>query len=305
MESTVAVGTTERLAELFAEKTGLEPGKDFWFAHCPERVLPGQIVREMDTNHRLAGGITPESTELTVEFLKTVFNPELINPTNSKVSETAKLAENAFRDTNIAYANELAKICTTFSIDVSEVIRLANLHPRVDILNPGLGVGGYCLPKDGWILVQSARDLAGGADLIPTARAVNDSMPKHTLQRILSAIIDSDLSSPRVALLGLSFKPNVSDMRNSPTIDLLHLLKKANVDTVVYDPLVETDVESERALSIDEVVQNCDILVLCVNHKIIMDELTGVDLSEKVFVDPGNNMRKLRNKARHYVGLSS
>ncbi len=305
VESTVAVGTTERLAELFAEKTGLEPGKDFWFAHCPERVLPGQIVKEMDTNHRLAGGITPESTELTVEFLKTVFNPELINPTNSKVSETAKLAENAFRDTNIAYANELAKLCTTFSIDVSEVIRLANLHPRVDILNPGLGVGGYCLPKDGWILVQSARDLAGDADLIPTARAVNDSMPKHTLQRILSAIIDSDLSSPRVALLGLSFKPNVSDMRNSPTVALLHLLKMANVDTVVYDPLVETDVESERALSIDEVAKSCDILVLCVNHKIIMDELTGMDLSEKVFVDPGNNMRKLRNKTRHYVGLSS
>ncbi|TFH03936.1 MAG: nucleotide sugar dehydrogenase, partial [Candidatus Thorarchaeota archaeon] len=177
IESTVPVGTTERLAQLYAKESGLKPDSDFWFAHCPERVLPGKVVEEMDTNHRLAGGTSEASAELAVAFLAQVFKAELVHSTSASISEAAKLAENAFRDTNIAYANELAKLCTAMEIDVSEVIKLANLHPRVEILSPGLGVGGYCLPKDGWILVESARQKGGSAELIPAARHVNDSMP--------------------------------------------------------------------------------------------------------------------------------
>ena len=136
-ESTVPVGTTKSLFELFSKESRM---KEFWFAHCPERVLPGKVVEEMDTNHRLAGGTNEEATTLAVAFLQSVFKPELIHPTTSGVSEAAKLAENAFRDVNISYANELARLCTALSIDVFEVIKLANLHPRVSILNPGIGV---------------------------------------------------------------------------------------------------------------------------------------------------------------------
>jgi UDP-N-acetyl-D-mannosaminuronic acid dehydrogenase len=157
---------------------------DVWFAHCPERVLLGNIVHEMETNHRLVRGISSASTQLASKFLSTIFRPELIHPKTSRISEAAKLAENTFRDINIAYANGLAKVYTIMSVDVHEVIRLANLHPRVNILNLGIGVGGYCLPKDGWILLDSIIDDEDLAELIPTARRANDSMPRHSFERI-------------------------------------------------------------------------------------------------------------------------
>ncbi|MFX1485186.1 MAG: nucleotide sugar dehydrogenase, partial [Promethearchaeota archaeon] len=199
-ESTVPVGTTQFLFELFSRVSELD-NKEFWFAHCPERVLPGKVVEEMDTNHRLAGGTNEEATTLAMAFLQSVFRPELIHPTSSGISEAAKLAENAFRDVNISYANELAKLCTHMSIDVSEVIKLANLHPRVSILTPGLGVGGYCLPKDGWILVESARAKGGDAELIPAARSVNDSMPVHVAKRIHDEVLTRKVKAT-VGLLG-------------------------------------------------------------------------------------------------------
>ena len=236
-ESTVPVGTTQSLLELFVKESRSD-GKEIWFAHCPERVLPGKVVEEMDTNHRLAGGTSEEATSLAVAFLQSVFKPELIHPTSSGVSEAAKLAENAFRDVNIGYANELAKLCTRMSIDVSEVIKLANLHPRVSILNPGLGVGGYCLPKDGWILVESAKAKGGKAELIPAARHVNDSMPAHVAERIKNEVLTRK-ARVSVGLLGLAFKENVSDTRNSPTVGLLKSLKSNEIDVIVYDTLVE------------------------------------------------------------------
>jgi UDP-N-acetyl-D-mannosaminuronic acid dehydrogenase len=303
VESTVPVGTTERLSSLFAETSRRTPDEAFWFAHCPERVHPGQVVHEMDTNHRLAGGVSELSTSLAVAFLKTVFNPELIHPTSARVSETAKLAENAFRDTGIAYANELAKLCASLSIDVREVIELANLHPRVDILNPGLGVGGYCLPKDGWILVESVRQFNGEGVFIPAARQVNDSMPAHVSKRIRDIVLDLSLKST-VGILGVSFKPNVSDTRNSPSLKLINLLWSTGMEVIVYDPLVEQKVGDRKVDSIDEILQSCDIVVLGAAHEVLLEELQGKDLSNIVFVDPPGAVSNLKDHVRKYVGLS-
>jgi len=304
VESTVPVGTTERLAQLFAKESGLKPDTDFWVAHCPERVLPGKVVEEMDTNHRLAGGISEASTELAVVFLSQIFKADLVHPTSSaSVSEAAKLSENAYRDTNIAYANELAKLCTTLAIDVSEVIKLANLHPRVDILNPGLGVGGYCFPKDGWILVESAREKGGSAELIPAARHVNDSMPGHVAKRIGEEVLDCT-GKATVGLLGLAYKENVSDTRNSPTVELLQVLTSTDVDVIVYDPLVDESFGAKQVDSMEDLLEISDIVVLCVGHDEILKELETRDLAEKVFVDPRNLLPKMRSKVKKYVGLS-
>jgi len=303
VESTVPVGTTERLAELFAEESDFTPDSDFWFAHCPERVLPGKVVEEMDTNHRLAGGASESSTELAVALLTQVFKTELVHPTSASVSEAAKLAENAFRDTNIAYANELAKLCTTMEIDVSEVIKLANLHPRVEILNPGLGVGGYCLPKDGWILVESARERGGSAELIPAARHVNDSMPWHVSKRIREEVLDYDKEAT-VGLLGISFKENVSDTRNSPSVELLQALTSTDVSVIVYDPLVDEGFGAKQADTLAGLLGVSDIVVLCVGHNLIVKELEEQDLREKVFVDPRSLMPEMKGKVKKYVGLS-
>jgi UDP-N-acetyl-D-mannosaminuronic acid dehydrogenase len=303
VESTVPVGTTERLSNLFNETSGKTPDENFWFSHCPERVLPGHIVQEMDTNHRLAGGVSELSTDLAVAFLKTVFNPELIHPTKACVSEAAKLAENAFRDVGIAYANELSKLCTALSIDVREVIDLANLHPRVDILNPSLGVGGYCLPKDGWILVESVRPFNGEGVLIPAARQVNDSMPAHVSKRIRDIVLDLSLKST-VGVLGVSYKPNVSDTRNSPSMELINLLWSTGIEVIVYDPLVEQKVGDRKVESIDEILQSCDIVVLGAAHDVLLKELQDKDLSKKVFVDPPGVAQNLKTRVRKYMGLS-
>ncbi|MFW9890453.1 MAG: nucleotide sugar dehydrogenase [Candidatus Thorarchaeota archaeon] len=303
VESTVPVGTTETLSSLFAEASGKAPDEEFWFAHCPERVLPGHIVQEMDTNHRLAGGVSELSTSLAVAFLKTVFRPDLIHPTNARVSETAKLAENAFRDVEIAYANELARLCTVLSIDVREVIKLANLHPRVNILNPSLGVGGYCLPKDGWILVESARPFDSEGVLIPAARQVNDSMPAHVSKRIRELVLDLSLKST-VGILGVSFKPNVSDTRNSPSLELINLLWSTGIEVAVYDPLIEHKVGDRDVDSIDEILQSCDIVVLGAAHDLLLKELEEKDLSGIVFVDPSGVAQEFKNRVRKYVGLS-
>jgi len=303
IESTIPVGATEHLAQLFARECDFKLDTDFWFAHCPERVLPGKVVEEMNTIHRLVGGISIESTELATTFLSQIYGAELVHPTSSSVSEATKLAENAYRDVNIAYANELAKLCTAMSIDVTEVIKLANLHPRVDILSPGLGVGGYCIPKDGRILVESAREKGGIAELIPAARHVNDSMPLHVSKRIREEILNHT-NEGTVGLLGLAFKENVSDIRSSPTIELLRALTSTDVSVIVYDPLVNESFGAKQADSMVELLNNSDIVVLCVGHDQIIKELEAQNLTEKIFVDPRNLMPQMKSKVKRYVGLS-
>ncbi len=304
IESTVPVGTTERLATLFAEESRLKLGNDFWFAHCPERVLPGKVVAELETNHRLAGGVTSQSTKLATAFLSSVFNAELVHPTSARVSEAAKLAENSYRDVNVAFANELARICAELGIDVTEVIQLANLHPRVDILRPGIGVGGYCLPKDGWLLVQSIKDGTFVPRLITAARSVNDEMPAYVFSRVQELDLEALSLKPIVGLLGLSFKPNVSDTRNSPSVQLVHILLAAGMEVIVFDPYVERDYGAKRAESLDELLDACEVVILGVGHDMLVRDLVEKDLSQKVFIDPNNSMPDLKNRVKKYIGLS-
>ncbi|MBD3157498.1 MAG: nucleotide sugar dehydrogenase [Candidatus Lokiarchaeota archaeon] len=304
VESTVPVGATEKLATLFAEESDMILDEDFWVVHCPERVLPGKVVKEMDTNHRLAGGVTENSTKLGEAFLETVFDSELVHPTTAAVSETAKLAENAYRDVQIGFVNELAKFCTDMSIDVTEVIRLANLHPRVSMLKPGLGVGGYCLPKDGWILVDSARENDSEAKVIPAAREVNESMPSHVFRRIQKVILEDSTVKRFIGLLGLSFKPNVSDTRNSPSVDLLRLLTSAGDTVIVYDPYVDRDFGVQKADSLEDVIEQCEIIVLAVPHDTLVENLEDQNLEDIILVDPWNKVPHLQGKVERYLGLT-
>ncbi len=305
VESTVPVGTTERLAELFGEKGGLKLDKDYWFAHSPERVLPGKVLDELGTNHRLVGGVSERSTELATAFLSSVFEPNNVHPTTARIAEAAKLAENAYRDVNVAYANELARICSVVGIDVNEVIKLANLHPRVKILQPGIGVGGYCLPKDGWLLVESVRDGSFEPRVIPAAREINDSMPAHVFDRIRQ-INHEILSLKRVVgVLGLSFKPNISDTRNSPSVELIRLLIDAGIDVVVYDPYVDRDFGARRAESLDDLLNICEVVVIGAGHDVIIEQLRESDLDEKVVIDPNNVIPDIQGRVKLYLGISN
>jgi nucleotide sugar dehydrogenase len=184
-----------------------------------------------------------------------------------------------------------------------EVIQLANLHPRVEILNPGLGVGGYCLPKDGWILVESARQFGEEGVIIPAARHVNDSMPAHVSKKIREVVLDMSLRAT-IGVLGLSFKPNVSDTRNSPALDLIKLLGSTGMEVVVYDPMIPEKFGDRRAESMDEVLAMCDVLVLGAAHQLLRDELHRKDLSQKVFVDPHGTMVDMVTQVKKYIGLS-
>jgi UDP-N-acetyl-D-mannosaminuronic acid dehydrogenase len=302
VESTVPVGTTSELAEIFSRESGMKIDQDFWFAHTPERVMPGQIIYELDTNHRLVGGVTEDSTLLVVKLFEAIFEPELIHATNSRVSETAKLAENTFRDINLAYANELAQLCKVLGIEVNEVIKLANFHPRVDILNPGIGVGGYCLPKDGWLLFHSIAEESEKPILIPTARKVNDSMP-HQVYEIVKELDVMSLKT-KIGILGLTYKPNIADTRNSPALELIQLLRTAGQDVLVFDSHIERDYGAIRTESVHELLANCDIIVLAVGHDAIISSLRSADLREKILVDPGNAVPDLKSSVKRYIGLS-
>ena len=215
LESTSPVGTTDEVEEVLKEN-GVDTSK-LYIAHCPERVLPGQIMRELVENDRIVGGTTPEATEKTVEFYNTFVRGEVLG-TDARTAEMVKLTENSFRDTNIAFANEISMLCDKFDINVWELIKLANRHPRVNILNPGAGVGGHCIAVDPWFIVH-----AGGetAKMIRTAREVNNCKTEWVIERIKNAALKFEKENgkkAKVACMGLAFKPNIDDLRESPAL---------------------------------------------------------------------------------------
>ena len=226
LESTSPVGTTEMLLSLFSrirEDLFVDGEPQFSLAYCPERVLPGNVLHELVHNDRLVGGVNPGSTEKAKAFYQQVVTAECI-ATNAKTAEMAKLVENSFRDVNIAFANELSMLCDHVGVDVRELIRLANRHPRVNILQPGCGVGGHCIAVDPWFLVDSAPHITR---LIKTARLVNDSKPSWVMQKLdqvvneyLRAHPHKALADLHIAVYGLSFKPDIDDLRESPALDI-------------------------------------------------------------------------------------
>jgi len=275
LESTSPPGTTETLSRWLAE---LRPDlnlphtgdglPDVHVAHCPERVLPGRIMIEIVTNDRVVGGVTRRCAEHAASIYR-VFSQGEIHITDAASAEMAKLVENAYRDVNIAFANELSLICEKLRLDVWEVIRLANRHPRVNILSPGPGVGGHCIAVDPWFIVGAAPELAR---LIRTAREINDSKPGHVADQV--AATSQRFREPVVACLGLTFKANVDDIRESPAVDVVGLIadRLPETEILVAEPFLaklphgladRPNVELVRAA---DAVERADIVVLLVDH---------------------------------------
>lgn len=277
LESTSPPGLSEQVAEvLISERSDLTltPGEanSIYVAHAPERVLPGRIMEEMTTNARIVGGINPESATRAKALYERFCRSDVL-VTDARTAEMAKLTENAFRDVNIAFANELSIVCDDLGIDVWELIRLANRHPRVSILQPGPGVGGHCIAVDPWFIVDSSPE---HARVIKTSRLVNDSKPDYVLAKINKALTDVSQSStaPNIGILGITFKPDIDDIRESPALRITQQVALANPEAKinVVEPNLENLPHQLQALSnvqlctLEATLQDSDVLVVLVDH---------------------------------------
>ena len=261
LESTSPPGTTRNLVCDILKESGLEPERDLDIAYCPERVLPGRILSEMVENSRVIGGMSERSGEK-VRDLYSCFVKGDIFVTDSTTAEMCKLMENTYRDVNIALADELAKICENMGINAWDVIRFANKHPRVNIHQPGPGVGGHCIAVDPWFIVQQQPQTARIIDL---ARQTNDSMPRFVHDKI-KTLLEKITGRKRICVLGVTYKPNVDDIRESPVIELIRLIEEdEEYFVIVVDGHV--DYEGCRHTDIYEAVTGCHLLLLAVNHQ--------------------------------------
>jgi len=277
LESTSSPGTTEEIAAIVARTTGLKSPQVF-FAHAPERVLPGKILREVVENDRIIGGIDEASTEACAAFYGTFVSGEL-HLTNSLTAETAKLVENAYRDVNIAFANELSLLADELKLDVWELIALANRHPRVNILAPGCGVGGHCIAVDPWFLVDKAPHITR---LVRTARQVNDHKPEWVVQRVLRHA--GRFKAPIIACLGLAYKPDIDDLRESPAVRIVQSLMESGSGQVrVVEPNLPSHPQF-KLMGLEEALADADIVVLLVGHR-PFKRIAPHLLSEKIIVD--------------------
>jgi UDP-N-acetyl-D-mannosaminuronic acid dehydrogenase len=278
LESTCPIGTTEDLVVETLVEEGVDLQQGVLVAHCPERVLPGRILIELVQNDRIVGGIDDASTKAAATFYRQFVSGEVFE-TSAKLAEMTKLTENTFRDVNIALANELSIICDKHDIDVWELIRLANRHPRVSILNPGPGVGGHCIAVDPWFVVASAPE---EARLIRTAREVNDSKPGWVIDKVKAKA--DRLKSPTIACLGLAFKADVDDLRQSPAVEIVRGLQRDQVGRLlVCEPNIKTHPEFELAPLGDAVAQ-ADIILLLVDHS-AFKALPAHKLQDKIIID--------------------
>jgi len=291
LESTSPVGATEELANWLAEArpdltfpqtAGNEA--DINIAHCPERVLPGHVLRELVENDRVIGGMSEECSKKAVALYKTFVVGECLL-TNARTAEMAKLTENSFRDVNIAFANELSMICDKLDINVWELIKLANRHPRVNILNPGPGVGGHCIAVDPWFIVSSAPETA---KLIRQAREVNDAKPHYVLKQITDAA--DQFKKPVIACLGIAFKADIDDLRESPALDITKMLAQNNeAEVLVVEPNINELPEALAALgvklvSIEDALERSNTLAVLVDHK-EFKAIPAEQVARKVVVD--------------------
>jgi len=259
LESTVPPGTTAHVVAPILERSGLKAGTDFQLAHCPERVLPGSIIKEILENDRVIGGMTEACAERAKELYSSFVSGRLFL-TDTSTAELVKLVENTFRDVNIALANELARVCEKLGLDVWEVIDLANRHPRVNLLRPGPGVGGHCISVDPWFLVEKA---SAEARLVRLSREINDSQPELVVSLVGQML--QGIADPKVTLLGLAYKGNVDDTRESPALAVMEQLKVRGYTVSVVDPHV-TGTQYELS-SLEEAVCDSDVAVLLADHK--------------------------------------
>jgi UDP-N-acetyl-D-mannosaminuronic acid dehydrogenase len=262
LESTSPPRTTTELVAPILARSGLAPGRDFHLAYSPERVLPGQILRELIDNARVIGGTTPEGAAAGADLYSVFVKGEIVK-TDATTAEMVKLMENTFRDANIAIANEFARLADKFGVDVWEAISLANRHPRVKILSPGPGVGGHCIGVDPWFLVESAPELT---PLIYQARGVNDLQPHYVVDLVRRAL--GGLKGKKIAALGLAYKPDVDDLRESPAVEVVRLLKEEGVIVKSWEPFKPAaDLPGvEMAEGLDAALKEAEAIVLLVRH---------------------------------------
>lgn len=299
LESTSPVGATEQMAMWLAEARpdlsfpqshGEE--SDIRVAHCPERVLPGHVLRELVQNDRVIGGMTPKCSETAAQLYKIFVQGKCVI-TNARTAEMCKLTENSFRDVNIAFANELSIICDKLDINVWELIKLANRHPRVNILQPGPGVGGHCIAVDPWFIVSAAPDKA---KLIRAAREVNDNKPEWVIEKIKLAVADYLQANPdktakdiTIACFGLAFKPDIDDLRESPALEIVHKLGTIHPGKILT---VEPNIkiippslqEHAQLVEIDEAIACAQVSVMLVGHK-AFKELPKEAWSERIVIN--------------------
>ncbi len=281
IESTVSPGTIDRFVRPVIESKGWKCGEDINLVHAPERIIPGNMVYELKHNSRTIGADCSEIAEKVKVIYSSFCEGEIVT-TDIRTAEMTKVVENTFRDINIAFANELAKICRSDDMDVYEIIRIANKHPRVNILTPGPGVGGHCISVDPWFLVG---DYPGLANIILAARKINDSMPDFVLERISNIMAEQGITDPaRVGIYGITYKENVDDIRESPTLQMYESMKRHLATGVkFYDPYVKDDVLSGQVHDLDEFLSSVDMVVIMVAHDEIKSEQAR--LSGKVIFD--------------------
>ncbi len=287
LESTIPPGTTAGMFASILAQSGLNPISDLHVVHSPERVLPGRILEELVSNDRVIGGLTPEAAKLAKELYASFVQGE-IYLSDATSAEMVKLMENTFRDVNIALANEFALMSESIGIDVWRAIEMANRHPRVNILNPGPGVGGHCIAVDPWFLVQAA---PGPAQLIASARRLNDRMPEHVVDRVRT--ITKGIKTPKVAALGLAYKADVDDMRESPSLTVIRWMQAMGCEVKAYDPFVDSDLLNITYASLEETVVGADCILLLTNHSAfnqIVPEEVGQLMNNKILLDTRNSL---------------
>lgn len=281
LESTSPVGTTEQMESVLRD-AGVDVSQ-IYMAYCPERVLPGKIMTELVENDRVVGGLTPEATQKVASFYKTFVRGAVLE-TDAKTAEMCKLTENSFRDVNIAFANELSLICDKEGINVWSLIKLANRHPRVNILQPGAGVGGHCIAVDPWFIV--ARDVEN-AKLIRTAREVNNRKTDWVIDKIKIVAADATAKSgkkPTIACLGLAFKPDIDDLRESPALQVAQALQSQGYDVIAVEPNIDSH-DSFTVVGLEQALGSADVIAILVKHRQFLAKNIQQQLESKSALD--------------------
>ena len=278
LESTSPIGTTQKIANLISQESAIGLDK-LNVAYCPERVIPGDIFQELVNNDRVIGGLTDKSSKICENLYKHFCKGQIIK-TDARTAELIKLAENSFRDVNLAFANELSIICDKLNINSREVIKIANNHPRVKILNPGSGVGGHCIAVDPWFIVNSDPD---NSKLIKTARKVNSYKSEWVFNKIKLCsddFIKNNSFKPTIALMGIAYKPDVDDFRESAALKIALKCQEAKLNTIVCDPFIE-NIKSLNMIDMDSLSMKVDIYIFLVAHSLFKN----LDLRGKEFID--------------------
>lgn len=292
VESTIAPRTIDDYVKPFFEEKGFTIGEDLFLVHCPERVLPGQIMHELIHNNRIIGGITPACTKKAKEVYGVFVQGEMIE-TNAKTAEMSKLMENTYRDTNIALANELAKICFDLDINALEVIEMANKHPRVNLHFPGPGVGGHCLAVDPYFIIAKSPE---NSPLIQNARSINNSMPEFVVDKVRTVVEKTD--AKKISVLGLTYKGNVDDIRESPAMDIYQMLQKEfNIDVVAHDPHVKKSFVEE---DIEKAVKDSSLILVLSDHNEFKDLDNVTELMKDNIILDTKNIVSTHSKYKYF-----